>query len=60
MDLQAEVRGLLVNLGFNVTECSDNLAYMLHIVYADNEFLDRTVLELLDIKIRTRNSYRFA
>lgn len=60
MDLEAEVRVLLAKLGFSDEEYSDNLAYVLQSIYSEHNDLDRTALELLDKKIRTQNSYRFA
>lgn len=60
MDLKAEIRVLLAELGFADEEHSDNLAYVLRSIYTDHNDLDRTALELLDKKIRTQNTYRFA
>ncbi|MNI50906.1 hypothetical protein D3C73_1055980 [compost metagenome] len=60
VDLQAEIRVLLANLGYETADYSDNLAYVLRSIYTEYESLDRTVLELLEEKIRTQNSYRFA
>lgn len=57
VDLEAEIRVLLAELGYEDIKYSDNLAYVLRSIYAEYNDLDRTALDILDKKIRTNHPH---
>lgn len=55
MNLVAEIKTLLTELGFEEKEYADNLAYVLQCIFNKDMHLERTAFELLDQKIRAQN-----